>query len=214
MKTAARTKRRVRASTIVRPARPAGLSPWVCLRVSTASPLVRLLVHRFGGLLALVGGAVFVRGTVGGVAILGDLFGVGLGGLRAVVGGVEARALEGYADRLEDLPHRDAALDARGEGIFGHPLHHVEDVSVPALVFVDGHLCLQGYVKSNGLRRLYNLGGVAPSSGRRRGRLRVQPARGKILAHPFVSGLDQLRVLQDLLDLDRAGVTPDVLLPQ
>src|SRR5919112_938859 len=57
-----------------------------------------------------------------------------------VVGRVEARAFKADADRLEDLPDWGATLDAFRQRVVGHPLQHVEDVPVLALVFVDWHL--------------------------------------------------------------------------
>ena len=59
--------------------------------------------------------------------------------LLAVVGVVEARALEVDGGRVEDA-HRGGAADlALGERLVGHPLDHVEDVPVLAFVLVDRH---------------------------------------------------------------------------
>ena len=59
---------------------------------------------------------------------------------RAVVGVVEARALEVHGDRVEDaLDRRAARLAGRGHGRVGDLLHHLEQVPVLAAVLVDRH---------------------------------------------------------------------------
>src|SRR5919112_3770492 len=78
--------------------------------------------------------ALFPVGALGGIFLCGLLR-----ALLAVVGGVEARALERDTDGMENFPDRGAALDAGRKGVFGELLHHVEDVPVFTLVFVGRH---------------------------------------------------------------------------
>src|SRR5829696_10394217 len=135
------TKRRVTPSTSVRSARlkipswPARLSGRPAPR-STFSVIFPWAGGRAGRLL-------FALLVFCALVPVGALWGILLGGLflalLAVVSGVEARALERDADRMEDFPDRGAALDAGREGIFGQLLHYVEDVPVFTLVFVDRH---------------------------------------------------------------------------
>src|SRR6478736_9483713 len=82
------------------------------------------------------------RGSVAGAlptalaAALGSLGAVPA----AVVGVVEAGALEVNRRGVQHLLHGCAAVDARGERIVAHPLHHVEQMPVLAAVLVDRHL--------------------------------------------------------------------------
>ena len=62
---------------------------------------------------------------------------VALGG--AVVGVVEAGALEMHRDGVEDALHGRAADLALGHGTVGHLLHHVEVMPVLAAVLVNRH---------------------------------------------------------------------------
>src|SRR3954471_15330796 len=78
-----------------------------------------------------------------GVLLVGALLG---GGLRlalapggAVVGVVEARALEVHGHGMEDPLDRRLARRARRNRGVGHALRDLEDVPVVALVLVDGH---------------------------------------------------------------------------
>jgi hypothetical protein len=59
--------------------------------------------------------------------------------LRAVVGVVEALALEVHGDRVKDALERDAGLGVLGERRVGHPLHDLECRAVRASVLVEGH---------------------------------------------------------------------------
>ena len=59
--------------------------------------------------------------------------------LLAVVGVVEAGALEVDGERVQDAHRRGAALLALGQRLVAHLLDHVEDVAVLAFVLVDRH---------------------------------------------------------------------------
>src|SRR4051794_10593698 len=74
-------------------------------------------------------GAFRLLGAIGAVAAL----------LLAVVGVVEAGALEVDRGRVQDAHRRGTALLALGERLVGHLLDHVEDVAVVAFVLIDGH---------------------------------------------------------------------------
>src|SRR5918997_5949572 len=101
---------------------------------ATGSVLFSRALGGVGGLLGAGGVRIPVGARRGGV-LRGGL----LGALLAVIGGVEARALERDADRVGGLPDRRAALHAGGKRVFGQLLHHVKDVTVLALVLVDRH---------------------------------------------------------------------------
>src|SRR4028119_171047 len=145
MARAATTKRRVTPSTATRRVQRTGPSRRGSSRGGSAPRATRASVLASGGTRRRRGGLIcrLVRGLLLFRLRLGIAVGAGCGLLGAllvaVVCGVEARALEGDADRLEDLADRGAALDARGQGVFRHLLHHVEDVIVLALVLVDRH---------------------------------------------------------------------------
>src|SRR3712207_2954053 len=131
---AARTKRSVMPRMSVREARrtmpPCGLPA----RGSSTLGDISLSVLFVCGLLG--GGALFLRALVARLAVLGGGFGLFA---PLVVGRVEAGALERDVDRVQHLPDRRAAFDARGQRVFGELLHHVEDVPVLALILVDRH---------------------------------------------------------------------------
>src|SRR5918998_2384058 len=140
MARAATTKRRVTPSTVTRRARRTGPSRRGSSRGGSAARATRGSVLSSGGRRR---GGGFTRGLLLFRLRLGVAVGTGGGLLGALLGavvrGVEARALKGDADRLEDLADRGAALDARGQGVFRHLLHHVEDVIILTLVLVDRH---------------------------------------------------------------------------
>src|SRR3712207_8193059 len=120
MARAATTKRRISPSTATRKARRMGPSRRGSSRGGSAPRATRGSVLASGGRRR---GGGLVRRLVRGLLLLRLRLRVAVGGRRgllgallaAVVRGVEARALEGDADRLEDLADRGAALDARGQ---------------------------------------------------------------------------------------------------
>jgi LCP family protein required for cell wall assembly len=86
-----------------------------------------------------VGRARRVGARAGGAVVLGRAGAPADGLLLAVVGRVEARALEVDGGRVEDLLDRRLADLAGGQRIVAHSLHHVEGVAVVAAVLVDRH---------------------------------------------------------------------------
>src|SRR5918998_3973717 len=130
---------------------------------ATGSVLFSRALGGVGGLLGALLGAGGIRIPVGarrGGVLRGGL----LGALLAVIGGVEARALERDAGRVEDLPDRRAALHAGGKRVFGQLLHHVKDVTVLALVLVDRHSASSKLLAIPGL---YSLEALGHLSGKR-----------------------------------------------
>src|SRR5918994_2027840 len=144
------------------------------------------------------------------VVALGGVFLCGLlRTLLAVVCGVEARALERDTDGMEDFPDRGAALDAGREGVFGQLLHHVEDVPVLTLVFVDRH---PASILSARDSRLYRLDRLSVPSERLSLTLaRVEFPRAEVLPQVLTRGLDEPGIGADLLYLQGRSVTPHIL---
>src|SRR5215213_3339253 len=76
---------------------------------------------------------------------------------------------------MEDFPDRGAAFDAGREGIFGQLLHHVEDVPVLTLVFVDRHPASILGAHESRLYRLHKLPVKSGSLGRLPGSSSPEP---------------------------------------
>src|SRR5687768_12306452 len=113
---------------------------------------------------------------------------------------------------MEDFPDRGAALDAGREGVFGELLHHVEDVPVLTLVFVDWHPASILGAREPRLYRLDRL--PVPSRPRRLSwtLARVQFPRAEVLPQVLARGLDEPGIGADLLYLQGRSVAPHVLL--
>ena len=88
--------------------------------------------------LALFGAA---RAVAAGAAAAATRGGARRGAAAALVGIVEASALEGNQRGLEDALARGTALGARDGGVLGHGVHDLEDVAaIRASVVVTSHL--------------------------------------------------------------------------
>src|SRR5215216_6972165 len=111
---------------------------------------------------------------------------------------------------MEDFPDRGAAFHAGREGVFGEFLHHVEDVTVLTLVFVDRHpASILGARES----RLYRLNRLPAPSGRLSWMLaRVEFPRVEVLPQVLTRGFDEPGIGADLLYLEGGSVAPHVLL--
>lgn len=104
---------------------PACMSSYVCAAVRRRQ-------------LALFGAA---RAVAAGAAAAATRGGARRGTAAALVGVVEASALEGNQCGLEDALTRSAALGARDGRVLGHGVHDLEDVAaIRASVVVTSHL--------------------------------------------------------------------------
>src|SRR5918993_132881 len=197
------TKRRVIPSTTARSALLT-IPSWrsrLCGRPAPRATGSVLFPWAAGGLGRLLFALLLFRARP--VVPVGGLGGVFLRGLfralLAVVCGVEARALERDTYGMEDFPDGSPALEARREGVFGQLLHHVEDVSVLTLVFVDRHpASILGARES----RLYRLDRLPVPSRRLSWTLvRVEFPRPEVLPQVLARGFDEPGIGADLLYL-------------